>query len=322
LSSVSLRNIQQLTDAGILGGSAGDLCQVSLRNEDAFVGKLPDQAIDLQTENGKIAIKPADVATLEFGEEDIGQVEVKLNNGRAYSGKILNRSLKFKIEPGPEVSLPVGMLQSLSKRSVEKYDWRIADISSLLNRPLADDVDNDGKGGWTDQGPTADLRNLQAGDYKFNGVAFRVQSGNACFIMKNKHRPSENLPASGKVDLKGKADMVAFLHSGGWIEVNVKQATYVIDYADGTKVEIPVIGGKNIMDWVGPTDAADTVKYDPALGLVLPAVNVSCPQFGRATVWMVLWKNPHPEKPIVSLEVIGANEGIPGLLGVSLGVAK
>jgi hypothetical protein len=322
LSSVSLHNIQRMTDAGILGGGAGDLCRISLRNEDAFVGKLTDQPIDLQTPNGKIAIKPADIATLEFGEEDLGQVEVKLNTGLAYNGRILNRSLKFKIEPGPEISLPVGMLQSLGKRPVEKYDWRIADISRLLNRPLADDVDNDGKGGWTDQGPTADLRNLQAGDCKFNGVPFRVQSGNACFIMKNKHRPSENLPASGKVDLKGKADMLAFLHSGGWIDVNVKQATYVIDYADGTKVEIPVIGGKNILDWVGPTDAADAVKYDPVMGLILPAVNVTCPQFGRATVWMVLWKNPHPEKPIASLEVIGANEGIPGLIAVSLGVAK
>jgi hypothetical protein len=322
LSSVSPHIIQRMTDAGIVGGSAGDLCQILLRNEDAIVGKLTDQAIDLQTQNGKIAIKPTDIATLEFGDEDLGQVEVKLNTGLAYNGRILNRSLKFKIEPGPEISLPVGMLQSLGKRPVQKYDWRIADISRLLNRPLADEVDNDGKGGWTDQGPTADLRNLQAGDCKFNGVPFRVESGNACFIMKNKHRPSENLPASGRVDLKGQADMLAFLHSGGWIETNVKQATYVINYADGTKVEIPVIGGKNILDWVGPTDAADAIKYDPALGLILPAVNVACPQFGRATVWMVLWKNPHPEKPIASLEVIGANEGIPGLIGVSMGVAK
>jgi hypothetical protein len=37
---------------------------------------------------------------------------------------------------------------------------------------------------------------------------------------------------------------------------------------------------------------------------------------------MVLWKNPHPDKPIASLEIKGANEGAPGLIGVSRGVAK
>jgi hypothetical protein len=322
LSSISPRNIHLMTDAGILAGGAGDLCQALLRNEDEIVGKLPDQAIDLLTQNGKITLKPSDVVAFEFSDEALGQVEVKLNTGKDYTGKMLNRTLKFKIEPGPELNVPVGMLQSVAKRPIEKYDWRIADISKLFNRPLADEVDNDGKGGWTDQGPTADLRNLQPGDYRFNGVAFRVESGNACFIMKNKHRPSDNLPAGGKVDLQGKADMLAFLHSGGWIDPNVKQATYVIDYADGTKVEIPVIGGKNIKDWAGPGDSADEVKYDPTMGLLLPAISVPSPQFSRATVWMVLWKNPHPEKPIASLEVIGANEGVPGLIGVSLGVAK
>ena len=322
LNSVSLNNVHRMIEAGVLGDGAGDLCQALLHNDDGILGKLPDQGIDLLTQNGKIALKPADVATLEFSDEALGQVEVKLNSGKAYTGKMLNRSLKFKIEPGPEVNLPVGMLQAITKRPVEKYDWQIADISKLLNRPLVDEVDNDGKGGWTDQGPTADLRNLQAGDYRFNGVAFHVQGGNACFIMKNKHRPSDNLPAGGKVDLQGKADILAFLHSGGWIDPNVKQSTYVINYADGTKVEIPVIGGKNIKDWAGPGDSADEVKYDPALGLLLPAISVPSPQFGRANVWMVLWKNPHPQKPIASLEVIGANEGVPGLIAVSLGRLK
>ena len=86
-------------------------------------------------------------------------------------------------------------------------------------------------------------------------MAFRVAKGNACFIMKNKHRPSENLPDGGKVDLKGKADVLAFLHSGGWISADVRQATYIIHYADGAKVEIPVIGGKNILDWATPRPA-------------------------------------------------------------------
>ncbi len=193
----------------------------------------------------------------------------------------------------------------------KKFAWTVCDLTKLFNRPLADEVDNDGKGGWTDQGSQADLRNLLPGDYTFNNVAFRVEKGNACFIMKNKRRPSENLPDGGKVDLKGKADVLAFLHSGGWLVGGVQHATYIIHYADGSKTEIPVIGGKNIIDWNSPPELADDLKYDPALGLLLPATRVASPQFVHVTVWMLLWKNPHPDKDIAALEVKGAERRHP-----------
>jgi hypothetical protein len=167
-----------------------------------------------------------------------------------------------------------------------------------------------------------DLRGLQAGEYKFNGAPFRVEKGNACFIMKNKKLPSEDLPSGGTVELKGKADMLAFLHSGGWLEPDIKHSTYIIHYADGSKAEIPVIGGKNILDWTTPADRPDDLKYDPALGLLLHAITVPSPQFVHVNVWMTLWKNPHPDKEIVALEIKGENEGIPGLIAVSRGLAK
>ena len=204
----------------------------------------------------------------------------------------------------------------------KQFKWTICDLTSLLNRPLADEVDGDGKGGWTDQGPTMDLRNLYPGSYTYNDVPFRVEKGNACFIMKNKQRPSENLPAGGKVALKGKADVLAFLHSGGWIMGGVREATYIIHYADGAKAEIPVIGGRNIFDWVASPTVLEGQKYNPEFGFTQFAVKVPVPRFVSAYVWMTLWKNPHPDKEIASLEVEGENQDIPGLIAVSFGVAK
>jgi hypothetical protein len=167
-----------------------------------------------------------------------------------------------------------------------------------------------------------DLRDLRAGDCVFNDVAFRVAEGKACFIMKNKMRPSENLPAGGKVDLKIKADVLAFLHSGGWLTPGVRHATYVIHYADGQNVEIPVIAGNNIFDWTTPPTALEGLKYDPALGFTQHATSVAVPAFVFGHVWMTLWKNPYPDKQIATLEIKGANEGIPGLIAVSRGVAR
>lgn len=111
---MGLQRMSRLEFAPVVSAGAGDLCRASLRNDDELLGKLLDEAIDLQTENGKITLKPADVSTIEFGDEVFGHAEVKLRSGRAYTGKVLNRSLKFKIEPGPELNIPVGMLTILN----------------------------------------------------------------------------------------------------------------------------------------------------------------------------------------------------------------
>jgi len=202
-----------------------------------------------------------------------------------------------------------------------QFMWTPCDLTGLLNRPLADEVDGDGTGGWTDQGPLMDLRNLHAGDYTFNNVAFRVAKGNACFIMKNKMRPSESLPDSGMKALNFKADMLAFLHSGGWLTYGIRHATYVIHYADGQKVEIPVISGGNIFDWAFGPAMLEGLTYNPDLGFTQHAIAVKVPMFVFGHIWMTLWKNPNSKKEIRALEVIGEDEGIPGLLAVSRGTA-
>jgi len=227
--------------------------------------------------------------------------------------------IDIQTQPGEE---PEEVARKTRPIEPAHFNWSITDISPMLNRPLADEVDADGKGGWTDQGALMDLRGLPSGEQTINGVSFRVEKGNACLILKNKQRPSENLPAAAKVNVTFKADVLAFLHTGGWLAPDIRHATYIVHYADGTKAEIPVIGGKNIIDWTHSADSVDEVKYSPALGLILHAVTVPSPKFVRVNVWMTLWKNPHPDKEIVALEVTSANEGIPGLIAVSRGIAR
>ena len=236
---------------------------------------------------------------------------------RSCTGWASFNDLDIQTHPGTPEAQPARVLPV----DTGKYAWTPCDLTALFNRPLADDSQSGGKVGWTDQGALMDLRSLQAGNYTWNDVPFRVEKGNACFIMKNKHRPSQNLPDGGKVDLKIKADVLAFLHTGGWIDANIRQATYILHYADGTKAEIPIIGGRNILDWVNPPDrGGHQVRSEPRA--VLPATTVASPQFVHVTVWMLLWNNPYPQKEISTLEVKGCNEGAPGLIGLSRGVAK
>jgi hypothetical protein len=140
--------------------------------------------------------------------------------------------------------------------------------------------------------------------------------------MRSPRRPAGNLPERGVVKIGARADALAFLHSGGWIAGDVQHARYVIHYADGSKVEIPLVGGRNILDWTAPAEAPTGAAYDPALGYTRAAVSVPSHRFVTVHVWMTLWVNPHPEKAIASLEIVGANQGIPGLIAVSRGAAR
>ncbi|MEI6504154.1 MAG: hypothetical protein WCP21_24335, partial [Armatimonadota bacterium] len=154
----------------------------------------------------------------------------------------------------------------------------------------------------------------------YAGVPFLIEREKACLIMKSRFRKSDGLPDSGKVELKAKADVIAYLHTGGWTaEPGVKQASYILHYADGTLSAMPVVTGGNIFDWIAPPEIVNDVVYDPALGFVQQAGSVNTTKFPSVNLWLVLWANPHPDKEIVAFEVKGENQGIAGLLAVSLG---
>jgi hypothetical protein len=119
----------------------------------------------------------------------------------------------------------------------------------------------------------------------------------------------------------GWALVVIFAGVAAGAAAGVREATYVIHYADGRKAEIPVIAGKNIFDWTTPP-ALEELKYDANLGFTQRATSVVVPAFVSGHVWMTLWKNPYPAQELKTWEVIGANEGIPALIALSRGIAK
>jgi hypothetical protein len=304
--------------------SGGVYALVEFHNE---TGQQVTRQFVVGADDGQKALQP-DFAAGEYGHRQVAATVTAPQGARWFrigfgvrdaGGWASFDDVDIRTRPGQPPTPPAKKAPPIDPA---EYTWRTVDLSRLLNRPLADEVDADGTGGWTDQGALMDLRNLPAGDQTYSAVPFRIEKGNACLIMRNRQRPSENLPASGRAELEARAAVFAFLHSGGWLAPDVQHAAYVIHYADGTKVEIPVIGDRNIMDWTRAADAPDEVKYDPALGLLRHAVTVPSPRFVRVNVWVTLWLNPHPEKELAALEVISANQGIPGLIAVSSGLAR
>ena len=60
------------------------------------------------------------------------------------------------------------------KVSTKAYTATPLDLSKAVNMGFTDKVDSDGKGGWTDQGPSNDLRMLPAGKMVLKGVPFQI----------------------------------------------------------------------------------------------------------------------------------------------------
>lgn len=201
-------------------------------------------------------------------------------------------------------------------------DFFIVDLSKHVNRPLKDDKADDGKGGWTDQGSEADMSGLDPGDKEYQGVPFKISAPNSCLVLFSPERPqSKDLPKQANIEVGRKADVLYFLHDCAWAKEGLEQFKYVVKYDDGSKVEIPIIGGEHIFDWALGLQA----KFTKRIARMRPSVAVTVgggALFPHVNVYMLEWLNPHPEKKIAAIDFVSAGKGVPILLGITTGIRK
>jgi hypothetical protein len=193
----------------------------------------------------------------------------------------------------------------------------IVDLSKLANRGLADETDNDGKGGWTDQGSTADMRELKTGDRRLGDVMFRILDGpNSIIVLKSPNRPKGDLPEKATIPVEKKLDTLFFLHAAAWCPTGAEEVfRYVIHYADGKDVTIPVTGN-NLADWT-----ADPVARFPLEEgtFSTAAATVKVPQFRQGTIYRMEWGSPLERRgiEIKTIDFIAGGKAVPILLGIT-----
>ncbi len=190
------------------------------------------------------------------------------------------------------------------------------DLTAHLNRSLADDVADDGKGGWSDQGPRADMRKLPTGRQVFAGVPLDVATPNGCIVLASKYRPGSAPQAVTGMKVGRTADALYFLQSAAWISPGL-HATYRIHYADGATTDIPLEGDVNYRDWSSDNPQE---PFSSEIGTFTQVGwTGSTPQFPKVSAFVMQWTNPRPEVAIESLDFIGANNGVAILVGVTAG---
>ena len=156
---------------------------------------------------------------------------------RPSAGNVRNADLELTMQYDPDRSQPV-------------------DLKSVMNRGFRDAVPEDGKGGWTDQGPENDLAALQPGSYTFAGIPFQVvnpaeNGGNSCIGMKGRERPDFLNEAT--VAIPGyRGRFLYLLNALAWGKRSGPCGEVILRYQDGTEQKQTLVAGMDLSDFWNP----------------------------------------------------------------------
>ena len=206
----------------------------------------------------------------------------------------------------------------IAKRVVEKPAFVVdpnkchpIDLRKFVNRRFIDKVAKDGRDGWVDQGAKFSLEGTPWGITNCNGVPMDFirydQNGyHDCLVMKATKlvdAPADELPFP--LEVKGipvdaKAKNIYFLHAIGWGTLGRSETafTYVVNYEDGTKEELPCRNFREVWDWYFVAPTAEMAQNHCYKGWT-NGMNRGL------YIWQ--WQNPHPEKRVKTLDIISAN---------------
>lgn len=191
---------------------------------------------------------------------------------------------------------------------VPAYDFEASkavfvNLRDHVNRSFKDDVANDGKGGWTDQG-TNDFRMMPLGKQTLAGVPFEIidpatQQNKACIVLGGSARPTFPKEVRG-IAVNAKLKNLYFLQTVAWGKAG-PLGMYKIHYADGSTKQYIIEGGKNIDDWWNCGSLPNAM-------VGLSRQNTQ----GQSVGWFVAkWVNPKPAERIQSIDVISNNIAVP-----------
>ena len=248
---------------------------------------------------------------------------VKVPSGQ---GAILFDSLAWEGALGGETDKVVRLVSSLASNlgaaiqltPETSYRYFHVDLTPHAARGYYDEVANDGKGGWTDQG-TIDNRyflinhsgkaggmEVGVGEFpaqaNFAGRPFALvnpqkNNGRAVIVTRGQEHDPASPAAVPGIRVGQKADKLWFLQTAAWATPIVQQeiGRYVIHYEDGSEAVFPLRYGVELSDWWNP--------------LPLPASKVGWTGKNEVHspigIYVTEWTNPHPAKKIASIDLIG-----------------
>ncbi len=187
------------------------------------------------------------------------------------------------------------------------------DLRKHANMGFRDEKTGDRKGGWTDQGPLNDMRDLPTGRQIFYGVPYDIiepekNNGKSAVILRGGDRQYFPAAATG-IKVNRKAVALFFLHATAWTSGR-PLFHYVVHYQDGSQVEIPIFANRESAEWWNP---ADTNLKSRDLRVAWSIKNRS----HLVGLFTYKWKNPNPDKIIATLDIVSHGKALPMVVAIT-----
>ncbi|MBR2438659.1 MAG: alkaline phosphatase [Lentisphaeria bacterium] len=131
------------------------------------------------------------------------------------------------------------------------------ELKNGANSSFRDELPDDEKGGWTDQG-SCDMRLLPAGKFLSGNVRFQILSdketnGKSCIVVGNmENRSFFRKRARVTCNLTKHRPVLYLLHAGQWLKKDKRPAGVLkIEFTDGTKASHNLRYGRDLLNWTG-----------------------------------------------------------------------
>ena len=239
-----------------------------------------NDSLTLNLKQGRLVITGTFQLTVRRNEW--GFTELRLSFSHPW-GKIRRSELKVRLNYAPYASHPINLRQA-------------------VNMGFRDEFPDDGKGGWTDQGPQNDLSAMTLGTQNMGGVPFNIidpasNRGRSCLAIRGTHRPY--FLEKAQVSVPGVAGRYLYLlNAMAWLPggKKIRCGAVRIGYEDGTEQMQELTSGVDTADFWNPSNLKNgTVVWKNSNG--------------EANIGLYATKIPLREgKKVVSLEFLSRGE--------------
>lgn len=202
------------------------------------------------------------------------------------------------------------------------------DLSAVVNTPREDDgVANNGQGGWSDEGindmgvyPPIPVGVVERNAHHFQLVDPGSSSGRAVLMLKGA-RAGQDKPEQVNIPVPGLKSGYLYVlqNSAGSVVGQPPEylvATWTVQYADGSSVDIPMRNQVEIRDW---WCAQWWDNHGAQSWPIFMGKNFYSQKYNHLIgVWATQWANPTPDQAITNLVIKSAGQAAPVIWAVTL----
>ena len=91
--------------------------RVALNNGDELLGRPIDEELKVITDFGTVSVRPENISEITFDSKTSGQATINMWDGSKLRGKIGQDTLRFALQPGPELNLNIQHIASIKRNN-------------------------------------------------------------------------------------------------------------------------------------------------------------------------------------------------------------